>query len=42
MTDLAVAAPDGREFRLSNSFFGASLAAADPEIAGAVASELGR
>ncbi|MDX7950915.1 serine hydroxymethyltransferase [Lichenihabitans sp. Uapishka_5] len=42
MTDLAVHAPKGRESRLSNSFFGASLSATDPEIAGAIASELGR
>jgi glycine hydroxymethyltransferase len=42
MTDVAVAEPKAREGRLSNSFFGASLTSADPEIAGAIASELGR
>ena len=42
MTDLAVAGPRDRDARLSNSFFGAGLTATDPEIAGAIASELGR
>ena len=42
MTDLAYADPKQRESRLSNSFFGAGLASTDPEIAQAIASELGR
>ncbi|MCW6509133.1 serine hydroxymethyltransferase [Lichenifustis flavocetrariae] len=42
MTDLAFAEPKQRESRLSNSFFGAGLASTDPEIAQAIASELGR